>query len=86
MRMWAAMSAALPTSGVAIIATFADDGPTRCSGMPVVRYSSEQLAAELNGLALDAFRLIEARRHVHITPKGNRQKFQFAVFNKAALD
>jgi trans-aconitate methyltransferase len=37
----------LKAQGTAIIATFAPDGPARCSGLPVVRYSPEALAAEL---------------------------------------
>ena len=79
----AAMSAALPPDGVAIIATFADDGPIKCSGLPVVRYSPAQLSAELQEIAPDTFRVIEARRHVHITPKGDWQSFQFTVFKKS---
>jgi trans-aconitate methyltransferase len=75
-----AMSKALRPDGVAIIATFADDGPEKCSGLPVVRYAPEQLAQELNRLAPGKFEMISAQRHVHITPKGNRQSFQYSVF------
>ena len=32
--------------GHVIVATFADDGPTQCSGLPVMRYSAEQLRGE----------------------------------------
>jgi len=33
--------------GSVIVATFALDGPERCSGLPVVRYSPQSLAAEM---------------------------------------
>lgn len=77
-----AMSLALRPDGIAIIATFAEDGPEKCSGLPVVRYAPEQLGQELNRLAPDRFEMINSRRHVHITPKGNRQSFQYSVFRK----
>ena len=62
--------------GAAIIATFAADGPERCSGLPVQRYSPEALAAELGeGLAL-----VETIAHQHLTPWGTRQSFQYSRF------
>ncbi len=77
-----AMSQALRPDGIAVIATFAEDGPEKCSGLPVVRYTPEQLAQELNRLAPDRFEMINSQRHAHITPKGNRQSFQYSVFRK----
>lgn len=79
-----AMSEALRPDGVAIIATFADDGPEKCSGLPVMRYAPEELAQELNRLAPGQFEMISSRRHLHVTPKGNRQSFQYSVFRKMA--
>ena len=38
---------ALKPAGHVVIATFAEDGPTQCSGLPVMRYRADQLAAEL---------------------------------------
>lgn len=77
-----AMSQALRPDGVAIIATFADDGPDKCSGLPVVRYAPEELEQELTRLVPGQFEMISSRRHMHITPKGNRQSFQYSVFRK----
>lgn len=77
-----AMCQALRPDGVAIIATFADDGPEKCSGLPVVRYAPEQLEQELTRLVPGQFEMISSRRHMHITPKGNRQSFQYSVFRK----
>ena len=56
----------LKQNGTAIIATFAIDGPSMCSGLPVARYSPETLAAELG----EGFRLVESVPHLHRTPRG----------------
>ncbi|WP_108482172.1 class I SAM-dependent methyltransferase [Oceaniglobus ichthyenteri] len=79
-----ALSKALRPGGIAIIATFAQDGPEKCSGLPVVRYDAQDLAQELERLCPGGFKVIEARRHMHITPKGNHQSFQYSVFRKVA--
>ena len=52
--------------GTVIIATFAPDGPEKCSGLPVMRYSPESLARELG----DDFSIVQALPHVHQTPWG----------------
>ena len=77
-----ALSDALRPGGIAIIATFADDGPEMCSGLPVMRYAPEALAQELDRLLPGQFEKLGASRHIHITPKGNRQSFQYSVFRK----
>jgi SAM-dependent methyltransferase len=69
---------ALRPGGHAVIATFALDGPERCSGLPVVRYD----AASLGKVLGDAFRLVETRRHDHHTPMGSIQRFQFSLFRR----
>lgn len=68
----------LKLHGSAIIATFGPDGPERCSGLPVVRYSPSGLAAELG----DGFTLIEWRPHQHRTPGGTMQSFQYSRFRR----
>ena len=75
----ACMIKAVKPGGHAIIATFAPDGPERCSGLPVVRYDAKSLGSVLG----DAFELIETRRHQHITPRGSEQRYQFSVFRRA---
>ncbi len=77
-----ALAQALRPGGTAIIATFEDDGPEMCSGLPVVRYAPEELAQELDRLLPGRFEMRDARRHMHVTPKGNRQSFQYSVFRK----
>jgi len=71
-----ALEAALEPGGTAIIASFALDGPERCSGLPVQRYAPETLAAELG----PAFRLKGFRREEHRTPAGKIQRFQYSLF------
>jgi trans-aconitate methyltransferase len=71
---------ALKVGGHAIIATFAPDGPERCSGLPVVRYDSATLGRTLG----PTFALIDSRRHEHVTPWGSTQAFQFSVFRREA--
>jgi SAM-dependent methyltransferase len=69
---------ALRPGGYAIIATFALDGPERCSGLPVIRYDAASLGEVLGA----DFNLIETRRHDHQTPMGGTQRFQFSVFRR----
>ena len=66
--------------GAVIIATFAPDGPERCSGLPVARYSADALAEELG----TDFTLVEARRHEHQTPWGVTQPFVYARFRRGS--
>ena len=66
----------LKLGGYAIIATFALDGPERCSGLPVVRYDAASLGETLGR----AFQLVDTRRHAHATPWDSNQSFQFSVF------
>lgn len=76
------LAKALRPGGVALIATFAEDGPERCSGLPVVRYGPEALHAEIERHAPGRFALLHSLRHVHLTPKGTSQNFQYAVLER----
>ena len=67
---------AVRAGGHVIIATFAPDGPERCSGLPTVRYDPEAVATALGR----EFELVDSRRHDHVTPGGNTQRFQFSRF------
>ncbi len=80
----AALQAGLAADGVAIIATFDADGPEQCSGLPVVRYAPEDLAAELDAFAPGCLSLIDSRHHAHATPAGRTQRFQYSVFRRHA--
>jgi hypothetical protein len=71
---------ALAPDGHALIATFAPDGPDRCSGLPVLRYGPGDLARMLG----PGYRLLAERRYLHRTPWGSPQPFQYSLFRRAA--
>lgn len=75
LRYVAAATSALRPGGAVLIATFALEGPERCSGLQVVRYDPEMIASEFG----DAFSLASAVRDVHRTPWGAEQQFTWAV-------
>jgi ubiquinone/menaquinone biosynthesis C-methylase UbiE len=66
-----AVKEAVKPGGHVIVATFASDGPERCSGLPVVRYEPESLRDEFG----DSFTLLDSTRETHHTPFGTEQKF-----------
>lgn len=68
----------VPTGGFAIIATFAPDGPERCSGLDVRRYDAPLLSRELGG----SWVAIDECRVTHTTPAGFEQRFQYAMFRR----
>lgn len=74
-RYMQTLRAALDPGGVAIIGTFAEDGPTECSGLPVRRYSATDQAALLG----DDFAVIETRRELHETPSAVEQSFNWTL-------
>jgi hypothetical protein len=61
---------------VVVLGTFALQGPEKCSGLPVRRYSARSLQNRIGA----QYRLIEEVDHVHRTPVGREQAFTFAVF------
>ena len=62
---------AVAPGGAVILATFAPDGPATCSGLPVLRYSIDDLGEILGG----TFDQLESLREEHITPRGSTQPF-----------
>jgi hypothetical protein len=74
----ARLTRGLKAGGHAIIATFALDGPEKCSGLPVARYDAASLAQTLG----PGFRPVHTQRHEHATPWGSHQVFQFSVFRR----
>jgi ubiquinone/menaquinone biosynthesis C-methylase UbiE len=61
--------------GIVLVATFADDGPTKCSGLDVMRYTPDALHDEFGG----AFRLLRSEREEHRTPWGAVQSFTYCL-------
>jgi SAM-dependent methyltransferase len=69
----AALRRSLAPGGTLIIATFALDGPVRCSGLDVVRYDADGLHACLG----DDFERMASGREMHLTPWGAEQAFTY---------
>ncbi|MFQ5973202.1 MAG: class I SAM-dependent methyltransferase [Alphaproteobacteria bacterium] len=67
---------ALKAGGALVIASFALDGPEKCSGLPVHRHSEEMFEAELG----PAFELVESARERHVTPSGGIQNYLYCRF------
>jgi len=72
------MSNALKPGAHAIIATFSLDGPEKCSGLNIVRYSPETMSAVLG----DNFQLVETSTEEHKTPTGFSQHFVYCRFKR----
>lgn len=71
---------AVKPGGIVIVATFAEDGPKKCSGLPVMRYSAEGPHAELG----QSFQLLRHEEELHHPPGGSEQKFVYCVFKTAS--
>ena len=75
-RYIATLRASLQSEGHVIIASFGPEGPLQCSGLDVMRYDPESLAAELGS----DFILIEFVDELHVTPSGGKQQFVYCRF------
>jgi len=73
---------AVKPGGLVIVATFAEDGPNQCSGLPVMRYSASALHSEFG----EPFELIGHEKESHNTPAGNQQKFVYCFCRKVASE
>jgi 2-polyprenyl-3-methyl-5-hydroxy-6-metoxy-1,4-benzoquinol methylase len=68
-----ALSESLAPEGHVIIATFALDGPKRCSGLRVLRYGSREISTLLG----PDFQLLEILRETHLAPGKIEQRFNY---------
>lgn len=73
-RYLAGLRRCVRPGGAVIIGTFAPDGPERCSGLPVRRYSPEQIVAALG----PGWALRDRATETHETPWGATQHFAWA--------
>jgi 2-polyprenyl-3-methyl-5-hydroxy-6-metoxy-1,4-benzoquinol methylase len=72
------VSRAVRRGGVAVIGTFAQDGPTQCSGLDVCRYSPKNLAS----LFSEFFELEASELEEHVTPAGAVQHFTWVTLRR----
>ena len=63
-----------------IIGTFAPEAPPKCSGLPVRRYSSEELKRTLG----EEFELKHDHKELHVTPSGVDQMYLYCCFRRLA--
>jgi Methyltransferase domain len=66
-------------TGYLTIGTFSEEGPEKCSGLVIKKYSEEKLSAELKN-GFDKIRCITEN---HITPFDTTQHFLFCSFKKS---
>jgi SAM-dependent methyltransferase len=65
-------------NGYLTIGTFSDNGPTKCSGLEIKRYSEQTLTTELN----NGFDKIRCVTEDHLTPFNTTQNFLFCSFKR----
>jgi SAM-dependent methyltransferase len=75
----ASLDRSLSPGGRAIVATFGPDGPTTCSGLPIVRYTHRELAAEFPD-----YELIATAGEDHVTPWGSTQQFTAVLLRRTS--
>ena len=71
----AALHRAVRPGGFVVIATFGPNGPGRCSGLPVQRYASSEIADALGA----GFELVDRADEQHVTPTGATQAFAYSL-------
>ena len=67
------VASAVRPGGHIIVSTFGPEGPTKCSGLDVVRYDEESLHKQFGV----RFRLEESSKELHQTPFGTTQQFLY---------
>ena len=78
-RSYMAIAAAhVRPGGYLVIGTFSHEGPQKCSGLPVQRYSAESLQE----IWEDTFEKVRCFYPEHLTPSGAVQEFLFCVFQR----
>ena len=73
---------AVNPGGHVVVATFGPQGPTKCSGLDVIRYDAEALRNEFGS----AFRLVSHQDERHQTPMGSTQQFTYCHFTVLSDD
>jgi len=64
--------------GYVLMATFGPNGPLKCSGLEIVRYSPENLHEQFGG----DFKMIKQFTEIHKTPFHTEQEFIYCLFKK----
>lgn len=70
--------AATEVGSIAVIGVFGEDGPTKCSGLDVQRFSPELLQDTVG----NECELLSQEHELHVTPDGSSQQFLWAAFRR----
>ena len=73
------LRSALAAGGHGVVGAFAADGPTHCSGLPVVRYTDQDL---IDALGEEGLAVLGTRRELHKTPSGATQPFTWVALER----
>lgn len=65
-------------NGYLIVATFAINGPKKCSGLDITQYTGDSIKKTFK----QGFKHINSFKEVHITPFNTKQNFIYNVFKK----
>lgn len=68
----------IAADGYLIVGTFSEDGPKKCSGIPITQYTEESLSERF----ASQFKKEQCLRHDHQTPFDTIQNFVFCKFKK----
>ena len=77
-RYVAKVKDSLKSGGYLIIATFAEEGPEKCSDLPVTRYNKAQLIKQFS----PDFEIVQSIKEDHLTPAQSVQKFIYCLFRR----
>lgn len=74
------VSRSVKPGGHVIVATFAEDGPLQCSGLPVMRYRADELHDQFG----ESFTLLKHQKEAHHTPFGAVQQFVYCYCRRVS--
>ncbi len=77
-RYVALLKRSVRPGGYVILATFASDGPEKCSGLTVCRYDATLVLRELGS----GFTLLREEAELHRTPAGKVQQFRYYLLQR----
>ncbi|NNM13992.1 MAG: hypothetical protein HKO58_06690 [Gammaproteobacteria bacterium] len=81
-RYLAVLKKAIAPGGHVVLATFAPDGPSRCSGLDIVQYDGVKISSLLG----NEFALLQQCMETHHTPAGNCQQFAYFHFKRQSQE
>ena len=65
-------------NGYMLLATFSDDGPNKCSGLEICKYSELELKSQFK----DSFTVVDSFKKDHVTPFNTTQSFTISLFKR----